>query len=279
MDVGDISVAVKEHLEISSTRTGAEIPRGQYRCRTSTSRSGPEVTMFQNSLKVAKKAARATIGSAVEPVRVVRFKGPETVGGSTKEATVRKVAGRSDGESATPTSDRCGVRDCCVESEVGVGGGEGRCSGRETRETCGQGPPCDEEILQWMQDRQADLHDATLTGNHRSVEVVPRHGRCSHCVLEDSHSPVPLGQYRCVNVRGALYGLRGVRVGEAQNPGRSHAKRRRRGVSDSEISSSFLDGFEADLRNDVTQLSPTVPASSGAIARIVTEFQTHSVGQ
>ena len=40
-------------------------------------------------------------------------------------------------------------------------------------------------------------------------------------------------------------------------------------MSDSEISSSFLDGFEADLRNDVTQLSFTVPASSGAIARIV----------
>ena len=72
-----------------------------------------------------------------------------------------------------------------------------------------------------------------------------------------SHSPVPLGQYRCV-FRSALYGLRGVRVGEAQNTGPSHAKRRR-WVSDSEVSSTSLDGFEADLRNDVTQLSPTVP--------------------
>ena len=102
---------------------------------------------------------------------------------------------------------------------------------------------------------------------HRSIEVVPRDGRCSHFVFKDSHSPFPLGQYRCVNVR-ALYLLRGVRVGEAQNPGPSHPKRRRR-VSDSEVSSTFLDGFEADLRCDVTQLSPTVPASSGATDRSV----------
>ena len=40
-------------------------------------------------------------------------------------------------------------------------------------------------------------------------------------------------------------------------------------MSDNEVSSTFLDGFEADLRNDVTQLSPTVPASSSVIARIV----------
>ena len=103
--------------------------------------TGPEATMLQNSLKVAKKVAREPPLSAVEFVRVVRFKGPEIVGGSRRStgvvvegarrrrATDRKVAGRSDGESAT--SDRCGVRDCCVESgEVGVGGGrEGRCSG------------------------------------------------------------------------------------------------------------------------------------------------------
>ena len=63
-----------------------------------------------------------------------------------------------------------------------------------------------------------------------------------------------------MNVRGALYGLRGVRVGEAQNFGPVHAN--------SEVSSTFLDGLEADLRHDVTQLSPT-PASSGAIARFV----------
>ena len=30
-------------------------------------------------------------------------------------------------------------------------------------------PMCDEEILQWMQDRQADLHDATLSGNATEV--------------------------------------------------------------------------------------------------------------
>ena len=29
---------------------------------------------------------------------------------------------------------------------------------------------------------------------HRSIEVVPRCGRCSHFVFEDSYSPVPLGQ-------------------------------------------------------------------------------------
>ena len=51
-------------------------------------------------------------------------------------------------------------------------------------------------------------------------------------------------------------------MGEAQNRGLAHAERRRR-MSDSEVSSIFLDGFEADLRNDITQLSPTVPASSG----------------
>ena len=30
-------------------------------------------------------------------------------------------------------------------------------------------PMCDKEIIQWMQDRQADLHDATLTGNATEV--------------------------------------------------------------------------------------------------------------
>ena len=39
-------------------------------------------------------------------------------------------------------------------------------------------------------------------------------------------------------------------MGEAQNRGLAHAERRRR-MSDSEVSSIFLDGFEADLRNDI----------------------------
>ena len=30
-------------------------------------------------------------------------------------------------------------------------------------------PMCHEEILQWMHDRRADLHDATLTGNATEV--------------------------------------------------------------------------------------------------------------
>ena len=30
-------------------------------------------------------------------------------------------------------------------------------------------PMCDEEIFKWMQDRQADFHDATLTGNATEV--------------------------------------------------------------------------------------------------------------
>ena len=69
--------------------------------------TGPEVTMLQNSLKVAKKGS-------VELVRVVRFEGPETVGrprpssrvvgegARRRRATARKVARRSDGESAHP---------------------------------------------------------------------------------------------------------------------------------------------------------------------------------
>ena len=210
-------------------------------------------------------------------------------GARRRRATTRKVAGRSDGESATPTSE-CGVRDCCVESKVGVGGGrEGRCNGREASQTCRHRPPVSGRDFQrpsrafaggfhaYVRRRNHPM-DARSTSRfarcnvdrecHRSVEVVPRHGRCSHFVFEESHSPVLVGQHRCVNVRCALYGLRGVRVGEAQNPGPAHAKRRRR-VSDSEVSSTFLDGLEADLRHDVTQLSPTVPASSGAIARFV----------
>ena len=245
--------------------------------------TGPEVTMLQNSLKVAKKAAQ-------EPPMEVQLSLCESFVSRAQKRLVahddaRELLAkeldegerRSDGESTTPTCERCGVRDCCVESEVGVGGGrEERCNGREASETCRHRPP--------VSGRDDQRPSRAFTGGlqstsrfarcnvdrecHRSIEVVPRYGRCSHVVFEDSLAPVPLGQYRCVNVRGALYGLRGVRVGEAQNPGPAHAKLRRR-VSDSEVSSTFLDGFEADLRNDVTHLSPTVPASSGAIARFV----------
>ena len=161
--------------------------------------------------------------------------------------------------------------DCCVESEVSVGGGKERCcNGREASETCRHRPPvsrrddqrpsrrlredfmpmCDEEIFQWMQDRQADLHDATLTRNATEVSRLCHvMARCNH--FEDSYSPFPLYKYRCVNVR-ALYGLMGVRVGEAQNPSLSHPKRRRR-VSDSEVSSiclAIVSHFASKFRGD-----------------------------
>ena len=168
-------------------------------------------------------------------MRVVRFEGPETAGGARRSsgvvgegarrrrATARKVAGRSDGEGATPTSDRCGIRGCCIENEVGIGG-DAAMEGRPAKRVA-TGPPVSVRDDQRPSSSfTGGLHahvrrrnfamDARSTSRfaqcnvdrecHRSVEVVPRYGRCSQCVLTP-----PSLLANTVNVRVALYSLRG----------------------------------------------------------------------
>ena len=101
-------------------------------------------------------------------------------------------------------------------------------------------------------------------------------GRCSRFTVEVfcnnafcCLSPVSLSRLWPILLRErqGVARCEGGPCGEAKNPGPAHAERRRR-VGDN-VFSTFLDGLEADLKNDVTQLSPTMPTNSGATERFV----------
>ena len=85
-------------------------------------------------------------------------------------------------------------------------------------------PMCHEDIVRWMQDRQADIRDATMAGNaHGSGEIVPGHGIRSHGLV-NSHSDAFHGvQYSpVIKVCRVIHhqcAFQGCRVGEASNPG------------------------------------------------------------
>ena len=116
----------------------------------------------------------------------------------------------------------------------------------------------------------------------RVGEIVPSCGECSGGFVTDIKSVIgrercqgssrkcigSVTERHCVRAR-SRYGLRGVRVGEASNPGPK--KRRRRVMSSPDPSDSdlsFLDGFEQDLCSvgwdgGGTQILPTAIQSPG----------------
>ena len=82
-------------------------------------------------------------------------------------------------------------------------------------------PGCDDDIFRWMQDRQADIQEATLAGNAHEVTRL--------CHMMGSAVPVCcLRWLQCspVTRRVPTYGHRGVRIGEASHPGPFHSFRR-----------------------------------------------------
>ena len=140
-------------------------------------------------------------------------------------------------------------------------------------------PMCDENVVRWMRGRQADMQDATAAGNaHELARFCPVVATRSTGVVTDVNAfngrKGGLGPLRNSIGRGtsqhsvevrSRYGMRGVRVGEASNPGPK--KRRRRVTSSPDPTDSdffaFLDGFEQDLcpvvlDGDGTQLDHTV---------------------
>ena len=77
-------------------------------------------------------------------------------------------------------------------------------------------PMCDSEIVQWMQDRQADLQDASRTGNASEVT------RLCHVIAETASGMAQSSdQVGAVRIVTHQCGMRGIRVGEAKNPGPS----------------------------------------------------------
>ena len=78
-------------------------------------------------------------------------------------------------------------------------------------------PVCDADILQWMQDRQADLQDASHMGNVSEVT------RLFH-VIGETASGISTQWPKARMV--PIWGFRGVRVGEASNPGPTSKRRR-----------------------------------------------------
>ena len=140
-------------------------------------------------------------------------------------------------------------------------------------------PACDEDVVRWM--RAAPVGHAGCNNSWecpRVGETVPSCGECSGGFVTDIKSVNgrercqgsfgSVTERHCVQVR-SRYGLRGVRVGEASNPG--HKKRRRRVMSSPDPSDSdfsFFDGFEQDLCSvgwdgGGTQILPTAIQSPG----------------
>ena len=112
-------------------------------------------------------------------------------------------------------------------------------------------PKCDEEVVQWMRDRQADMQDATSAGNAHAT-VVPKlwpvqrtiaqefshiHGRERDQLRRHIQSVI---EGSCV-LRISRYGLRGCSVGEASNPGPRVKSRRRVESSSQQSESDFSD--------------------------------------
>ena len=178
---------------VFSARTGADISRGHHRCRTSTSRSIGRRNgsiwgryrrqCFRFSEGCEEGCSRVTIGSSVEFVRVVRFEGQKrlvaTKLGSCWRRLARLRVAVTEKVPPPPATDAeseiaaLRARLASVEEERDAameGRPAKRFRGETTRDRPGRLPEdfmpmCDEGIFQWMQDRQADLHDATLTGN------------------------------------------------------------------------------------------------------------------
>ena len=152
--------------------------------------TGPEVTMLQNSLKVAKKAA-------LEPSLEVQLSLCESfVSRAQKrlvahdEARQRRLARLrvavtekvppppANAEIAALRARLASVeeeRDDAMEGRPAKRVATGpQFRGKMTKDRPGRlrkdfMQMCDEEIIQWMQDRQADLHDTMLTGNATEV--------------------------------------------------------------------------------------------------------------
>ena len=168
---------------VFSARTGADISRGNHRCRTSTSRStgrrigsiwgrhrpgGGNASEFSEGCE--EGCSRATTGSH-----------PPAKDAESEIAALRARLASVEEERDTAMEGRPAKR-------VATGP---QFRGETTRDRPGRlreefMPMCDEEIFQWMQDRQADLHDATLTGSATEVSRLCHDGRCSHFVFEDS---------------------------------------------------------------------------------------------
>ena len=168
------------------------------------------------------------------------------------------------------------------------------------------------ELSQWLEDRQKDLKDAFARDDDIGVlELNSKDGtRCravdsvDTSAWNDRQRALVAGSPWRGEIRSVLsvvvgvvrrwflsvnakYGLRGVRVGEASNPGPK--KRRRRVTSSPDPTDSdrtaFLDGFEQDLCPVVqerrgTQLAPTMIQSpestlveeSGKVSQLVVDM-------
>ena len=76
------------------------------------------------------------------------------------------------------------------------------------------------ELAQWMEDRQADLQEAlSLDDTNRILELTSKLSEGSRTVGGDERWHVAV-------TRQSLYGLHGVRIGEASHPGPRHKRRR-----------------------------------------------------
>ena len=85
---------------------------------------------------------------------------------------------------------------------------------------------CNEDIVRWMQDRQADIHEATMAGNAQEVaRLCGVMGTAATDWSTTVHVAVDGVQCSAVKSRDSMYGFRGVRVGEASHPGPRLARR------------------------------------------------------
>ena len=90
------------------------------------------------------------------------------------------------------------------------------------------------ELSVWMENRQADVQEALIKGDHsRVIELSSLLTKAAERMVEMSHQDISDDEFRSRSVRplltercSAMYGLRGDRVGEASHPGPPKSRRR-----------------------------------------------------
>ena len=116
-------------------------------------------------------------------------------------------------------------------------------------------PMCDEEMHEWWEARQKDLHTEVFWTTFRGGEIVQTHG--ASCARVAAPTDCIVAVHPCAHgeVTSHQCGLNGVRVGEASHPGRRLFQRGRR-VSEND-SSSDEEPLWASHRNVVPRVSGT----------------------